>query len=79
MEKNKSGVSAIPAPSSAQAGRDSATEVDPYNLLGKKGVLGFKPKTKDFGPKTSKKLIISILKFAGILGTMVIFLAMFLS
>lgn len=48
MEKNKSGVSAIPAPSSAQAGRDSATEVDPYNLLGKKGVLGQRLRAKDF-------------------------------
>lgn len=33
MEKDKSKVSAIPAPSGAQAGRDGATEVDPYNLL----------------------------------------------
>lgn len=31
-------------------------------------MLGSEPKTKDFGPKTSNKLLISILKFAGMLG-----------
>jgi len=52
MEKDKSKVSAIPAPSGAQAGRDGVTEVDPYKLLRKKGVLGFE-RAKDFEEVTN--------------------------
>lgn len=52
MEKDKSKVSAIPAPSGAQAGRDGVTEVDPYKMLRKKGVLGFE-RAKDFEEVTN--------------------------
>lgn len=52
MEKDKSKVSANPGPSGAQAGRDGATEVDPYKLLRKNGVLGFE-RAKDFEEVTN--------------------------
>ena len=48
MEKDKSKVSAIPAPSGAQAGRDGATEVDPYNLLRGAWAKDQRLRAKDF-------------------------------
>lgn len=50
MERN---TSSTPAPSGgAQAARDGATEVDPYKLVRKNGVLGFE-RAKDFEEVTN--------------------------
>ena len=71
MERN---ILSTPAPSGgAQAAQDSATEVDPYKLVKKKGVLGFER------PKILKKSQTLISKFVVMWGLVGMFLVTFFS